>query len=712
MRTLAVLLLCSTLVLAQTQSPQQQTPPAQPAPVPEKQPPSQQPPTGGNVQATTPASSATAVPQRMKSFDLEAMDRSASACQDFYQFACGGWKKANPIPPDQTRWGRFEMLREYNRAISRQILEKAAAKKQYSDPNEQKIGDYYESCMDEAAINAKGTKPLQPWLKKIDRIKNTKDLTRVVATLHDSGVPALFSFRSAAKLHEAAMTGAWADQGGLGLPNKDFYTKTDAKSVKIREQYVQHVGNMLKLLGMPEAQARTAAQQVLDIEMKLANASMDPVTRRDATKLDHWTKLADFQAMAPSFGWDKYFEGVRAPNFTELNVGNPGFFQNLEGMLKSVPVEQWKTYLRWHLVRSAADALPQPFVEENFAFYGKVLGGAQQILPRWNRCMRAVDADLGEALGRFYVEQAFGGNAKERTLEMVRNIEKAMEQDIQQLDWMTQETKQKALEKLHAITNKIGYPDKWRDYSKLRIKRGDALGNAQRANQFERRRQLAKIGKPVDKTEWGMTPPTVNAYYSPAQNNINFPAGILQPPFFDNEIDDAVNYGAIGMVIGHELTHGFDDSGSRFDANGNLKNWWTPTDKAEFEKRTACLVEQYSGYSPVEGVNLNGKLTLGENTADNGGALVALMGLRNARGDKPAAEKDGFTEEQRFWIGFAQVWCENLRPERARTMALTDPHSTGEFRVKGTVTNSPDFKQAFGCKDGDAMVRQNACRVW
>jgi len=661
--------------------------------------------------AQTPSSTeAPAAPVRPKMFNLDSMDRTVQPCQDFYKFACGSWQAANPIPPDRTRWGSFDRLSEYNRGVSRQILEKAAAKKKYADANEQKIGDYYATCMDESSTVAKGLTPAAQYLKQIDAMKTTKDLAKVVAMMHRQAISGMFNWGPRPELHNSSMTGTWADQGGMALGNKDFYTKTDEKSVKIREQYVAHIANMLKLAGTPEAQAKTQAQQVMDIESKLANSAMTPTERRDTTKLDHWTKLSAFEASAPSFDWKVYF--ASAPKFEELNVGNPAFFTALESTIKSVPIDQWKAYLRWHFLHDQADALPTAFGDENFNFYGKVLGGAKQRLPLWNRCMQATDNDLGEALGKYYVDVAFGGNAKERTLKMVHDIENAMEQEIKNSQWMTDETKPKALEKLHMVANKIGYPDKWRDYSKLKIVRGDRLGNSLRSNQFEVNRELAKIGGPVDKTEWGMTPPTVNAYYNPPENNINFPAGILQPPFFDNGLDDAVNYGAIGVVIGHELTHGFDDSGARFDGKGNLENWWSPADKAEFEKRTSCIADEYSQFSPIEGVNLNGRLTLGENAADNGGSHLATMALKAAENGQEPPEKDGFTADQRFWIGFAQVWCENVRPERSRTMALSDPHSPGQFRVKGVVQNSEHFRKAFGCKAGDPMVSKNACRVW
>src|SRR3954468_5318394 len=484
-RLVMLILLCAAFAIAQTTptaTPQQQTPPnPTPGTVPAKTPTNEKP-TGGNAEATTPPSSADALPKRVGSFNQDSLDRTVQPCQDFYKFACGGWQKANPIPPDQARWGSFNMLQEYNRAVSRQILEKAAAKKNYADATEQKIGDYYGSCMDESGANAQGLKPAQQYLKQIDGMKSTADLPRVVAALHKQGIDGMFGWGPAPMLHNAAMTGSWADQGGMALGNKDFYTKTDEKSVKIREQYVQHIANMLRLAGASEANAKTQAQQVMDIEMRLANSAMTPTERRDTTKLDHWTKLADLQASTPSFAWNKYFVEVGAPKVSELNVGNPAFFKALDEAIKTVPIDQWKTYLRWHFIHGQADALPTPFVDENFNFYGKTLNGAQQNLPLWNRCMRSTDADLGEALGKYYVDLAFGGNAKERTLKMVGDIEKAMETDIKTLDWMTDETRQKALEKLHAVANKIGYPDKWRDYSLLNVVRGDKLGNSLRAN--------------------------------------------------------------------------------------------------------------------------------------------------------------------------------------------------------------------------------------
>ncbi len=657
------------------------------------------------------AQGTSAAPRAIPSFDLDAMDPSMDPCTDFFQYACGKWNAANPIPPDKTRWGRFDELRERNRYLLRDILEKAAAKSK-GGSIERKIGEYYGACMDEAAIEKANLKPLRKYLKLIDGMKSHADLTRVITELHDVNVNALFGFGTLPQLKNSKMDGGWADQAGLGLPNKTFYTKDDAKSVEIRQKYVEHIANMLGLLGRPAEKAKADAQKVMDLEMALAKVAQDPVTRRDRRNLDHWMKREDFAALTPSLDWTAYFNSVGTPPMTELNVANPEFFKGLEGALKGASLDVIKTYLRWRTITLASPFLPKRIRQENFNFFQKTLQGAKEMEDRWKTCTNAVDADLGEALGQKYVERTFGAQGKERTLKMVKALEKALERDIQEIDWMGPETKKNALEKLHAIFNMIGYADQWRDYTKLDIRKGDPLGNSLRSNVFENRRQLAKIGRPVDKKEWPFTPPTVNAGYSPQQNRISFPAGILQPPFYDNNVDDAVNFGAIGMVIGHELTHGFDDAGRRFDPQGNLRDWWTPEDGKKFEERAACIIDQYNNYTAVDDVKLNGKLTTGENVADHGGIRLALMALLDTLGGQDPGKKDGFTPQQRFFIGYGQVWCQNVTPERARTDAQGDPHSPGQYRVNGVLSNTPEFHNAFSCKKGQSMVRENQCRVW
>ncbi|HLW55634.1 MAG TPA: M13 family metallopeptidase [Candidatus Angelobacter sp.] len=651
---------------------------------------------------------------RPKSFDMGAMDKTADPCDNFYQFACGNWRKNNPIPSDQSRWGRFNELAEYNRQIVHEILEKASADDPKRNPVTQKIGDMYQSCMDEAGVNAKGASPLKPELDSIAAIKTRDQLIDALANLQTLGVPALFGFTAQPDLHNASMQMANIVQGGLGLPDRDYYTDTDAKSVETRQKYLEHMANMFVLLGDNKEAAEKEAQAVMAIETKLAEASLKRVEMRDPKNRDHKMTVAELEALAPNFQFARLFAGRGGPSFTEINVIPPGFFQKVSPALESVSLDDWKTYLRWHALRAAAPQLSQPFVEENFAFQGKYLNGAKELQARWKRCVQTTDQLLGEAVGQPYVQETFGKEGKERMLRMVQALESALGDDIRTLEWMTPDTRKKAEAKLQAITNKIGYPDNWRDYSTVKIVRGDYLGNVQRARAFEVRRQLNKIGKPLDKSEWGMSPPTVNAYYNPPQNNINFPAGILQPPFFDKSVDDAVNFGGIGVVIGHELTHGFDDQGSKFDGSGNLTNWWTDADRSEFDKRTTCVADEYSGFVAVDDLHLNGRLTLGENTADNGGIHIALMALEKDMAQHPdvAKKKDGFTAEQRFFIGFAQVWCENHTPESARLLAKTDPHSPGEYRVTGTVTNDADFAKAWGCKTGQKMVSANACRVW
>jgi putative endopeptidase len=642
--------------------------------------------------------------------DINSMDRQIDPCVDFFAYACGGWIKNNPIPPDQSSWDTYSKMQDENRARLRGILEEASRPEPNRNAVTQKIGDYYASCMDEKAIEAKGAEPLQPELEKIKRISSKAELADVAAGMTDDNV--LFRFESIQDYRDANQVVANADQGGLGLPDRDYYTKTDAKSEELRKAYLAHVQKMFELLGDKPETAATEAQTVMRIETALASASMTRVERRDPNSLDHKMTSLELEKIAPEFGWQVYFAKVGISNLDSLNVAVPAFFKGMNAELDKESLADWKTYLRWHAVHANAPHLSSPFLNEDFAFYGKKLRGQQELQPRWKRCTEYVDDYLGEALGQAYVEKYFPPSAKQDALKMVKEIQTAMEHDINTLTWMSPATKQQALLKLHSMANKIGYPDKWRDYSKLEIVRGDELGNVKRARKFEFDRQLAKIGNPVDRGEWDMTPPTVNAYYDPQMNDINFPAGVLQPPAFDPSSDAAPNYGDTGGTIGHELTHGFDDEGRQFDAHGNLRDWWTPEDAKEFEKRASCISDQYSKYTIIDDIKINGKLTLGEDVADLGGLILAYMAWETDTKGQSLQPIEGLTPEQRFFVGYGQSWCGQSRDETKRLRATIDPHSPEKYRTNGVVSNMPEFQEAFHCRAGSPMVNENRCRVW
>jgi putative endopeptidase len=648
-------------------------------------------------------------------FSVDNIDKSADPCVDFYQYACGNWMKNSEIPADRSSWQSFSELDESNLGIERGILEKAAAGGPHRNAIDQKIGDLYGSCVDEKAVNEKGIAPLKPELDRVAAVKDKAALIDEIAHIHVVGPSPLFNFYSNSDLHNADTVIAYIDQGGLSLPDRDYYIKDDARMVEMRKHYVDYVTEVFTLAGQSAEQAADSAKTVLRIETALAQASMDRTERRDPKKRDHKMKRDDAVAMAPNFSLNRFFTAVGAPKFTELNVGNPDFFKQVNSVVDSESLDSLKVYVNWQVLRAAAPWLSQPFVDANFKMR-QALTGQKQIQDRWKRCVDLVDGSLGEALGQRYVELTFGAEGKQRMLKMVDALEKSLNEDIQGLDWMGPETKKQANLKLQAIRNKIGYPDVYRDYSSVVIKRDDLLANVTQATEFESRREIAKIGKPLDRKEWGMSPPTVNAYYSPAYNEIVFPAGILQPPFFDKSMDDAVNFGGIGLVIGHELTHGFDDQGRKYDPTGNLRDWWTEQDGKEFEKRVSCVADEYSNFVAVDDLKLNGRLTLGENTADNGGARIALRALEHMIADdktgKEGQKIDGYTPEQRFFLGFGRVWCEKRRPEYSRMQVTTNPHSPGKYRVDGVVQNMPEFQQAWGCKAGQPMVAENACRVW
>jgi putative endopeptidase len=649
-------------------------------------------------------------------FNVANLDRSVSPCDDFYKFADGGWMKDNPIPADHSSWSTFDQLHDRNQDTLREILEKASTDKTaQAGSNWQKIGDFYASCMDESKIESAGLTPLDPELQRIAAIGDTQTLQQEIARLQREGVRDVFNFGSEQDLKDSTKVIAAADQGGLGLPDRQYYLDSDDRSKQIRAQYVQHVTNMFQLMGDDAAAAASEANTVLSLETALAKASMDKAERRDPEKVYHVMSLDQLRMLTPHLSWEGYFHETGTPAVNSIDVNVPDFFKEVDAALVSVPLTDWKIYLRWHLIHSAAPALSSKFVEENFNFYGRTLTGAKEMLPRWRRCVAATDRQLGEALGQYYVKDHFPPEAKSAALAMVKNLIAALRDDLSTLDWMSPATRQQAIKKLDAINLKIGYPDKWRDYSSYRVDRGSYVENSLRGNSFEFERDLAKIGKPVDRSEWDMTPPTVNAYYNPSMNEIVFPAGILQPPFFDPKGDPAINYGGIGAVMGHEMTHGFDDEGSKFDGEGNLKNWWTPEDQKNFQERGDCIANQFSGYQFEKGLNENGKLVEGESIADLGGITIAHAAFLKSLEGKPEPPKvNGFTDEQRFFLGFAQIWAGNDRPEYDRLIVRTNEHPLSQFRTNGPLSNMPAFAKAFGCGAGAPMVRpeDKRCRIW
>lgn len=666
--------------------------------------------------AQTSSGSPAASKDQIKGLNTAFLDKTADPCADFYQYACGNFSKLYPIPADRGGYGNFYILADENEKALHAILDKAAVNSPSRTPNEQKIGDYYASCLDTEAINKAGLKSLQPEFDKIDALTGKSALAPILA--HDQliFVNAFLSFGEQQDFKDARKQIAAFDQGGLGLPERDYYLRTGADDEKLRAQYVEHIAKMLKLLGEPEDKAAMDAKAIMDLETALAKNSLDITSQRDPKNVYHLMPLADAEQLTPAVDWAEFLKDMNVPPITEANVTYPPFFKGLNTLIESTSLDTIKVYLKWQLINSTpTTALPEDLDKEQFAFNGKILSGRQEQRARWKRCVAGTDGALGEALGQVYAAKEFPPSSKAATQQMVRDIEAAMEKDIDTLDWMSAETRVKAKEKLHAIANKIGYPDKWRDYSSLKVVRGDAIGNTVRAEEFETHRLIDKIGKPVDRGEFGMSPPTVNAYYSAGMNDINFPAGILQPPFYGPHESDAVNYGHIGAVVGHELTHGFDDQGRQFDGNGNLADWWTEEDGKKFDAKADCEVKEYGEFTVEGGVHVNGKLTLGENTADNGGirlAFLALLADAKRKNMNLDQKQDGFTAGQEFFLAYAQNWCGEQRPEAAKMQVQTDPHSPEHFRVNGVVRNMKEFGDAFSCKAGQPMQPVDACRVW
>ena len=665
---------------------------------------------------------------KLEHFDPNMVDKTLDPCQDFYQFVCGKWNAAHPIPADQVAWGTGSGLSYSNENVLREAMEKASSESKGRSDFEQKIGDYWGACTNEPSLESAGIRDLKPEIERIDGMKTKAELADQVAHIHmlipgawegeDNQTNAvLLGFGPQQDFDDASRVVAAIDQGGLGMPNRDFYLKDDATSKDIRQKYEAHISKMLTLVGESASQAAADAKTILAIETAMAQAQMDNISRRDPKNLNNKMSFEQVESLTPSFNWKQYVAEIGAPpSAPHYLVSSPAFFKALESLVQQRSIDDWKAYLRWHLVHGSAPYLNKALVDENWDFYSHTLLGSKAQLPRWRRCVRAADRDLGMALGEAYVKVAFPPSSKERTLALVHDVEHALDQDITGLSWMQPTTKEQAEVKLHAIQDNIGYPNHWRDYSSVKITLESYLNNVHEATRFEFHRQLNKIGKPVARSEWQMTPPTINAYYQPQLNSINFPAGILQPPYFDPSEEDAVNYGAVGIIIGHEITHGFDDQGRKFDEKGNLRDWWTPEDAKAYEQRDQCIIDEYTEEIPEAGVKQNGQLTAGEDTADNGGSHLAFLALSDKLQSEGKSldtkDPDGWTPRQKFFLSYANEWCTQYRPEFMRTVVMTNPHSIPKYRVNNVVSNMPEFEQAFSCKAGSPMVRNNQCRVW